>query len=363
MLEIKGLFVNAGSFSLNDISLNIREKQCHMIIGPTGSGKTVLIESIIGFIKPTKGDVLLNNESMIGLPVEKRGFSYVPQDLALFPNLSVEDNILYGLRIRGIKDSSYKELADELIDVVGIRHLLKRTVNNLSGGERQRIALVRAVVPGYKYIILDEPLSALHEGLKQELWFLIKALQQRLGLTILMVTHNLEEAFFLGDTISIMINGRICQTGNKSSVFRRPANLDVAIFFGIRNLFEVEIVAASDKGLEVFSQELNTRLQVLTDELPEGIKINKRLIAGIRAEDVMILRRDLMRQNQDNLLKGTITEIFYKGASHTVIFLPENSTRGIEIELPDYAFQKLALFKGQDTAISLKKENIFLIPG
>lgn len=361
MLEIKELFVKAGNFSLKDVSINVRDKECHVIIGPTGGGKTTLIETIVGFRKPTKGDILINGRSIKGLSSEERGFSYVPQDLALFPHLSVKDNVLYGLKIRGIKDTKYRILADEIIDVVGIRHLMKRSVKNLSGGERQRVALVRAIVPGYKYLILDEPLSALHEGLKRELWFLTKELQQRLGLTILMVTHDLEEAFFLGDSVSIMIDGRIRQTGDRSSIFRRPADLDVTRFFGIRNLFEVEVVNIQGETLETFSPDINAELKVLRDAVPPGIKKGDRLFAGIRVEDVMVLREGLLRPNQDNLLKGLLKEIFQKGASHLVFFWPENSKRYIEIEIPDYAFKKLSLQKGQKMLVSLKKENIFIL--
>ena len=364
MLEVKGLSSKAGGFSLDDISLTVEGSQCHVIVGPTGSGKTMFLESIIGFRKALEGVILLDGKDIKDTPVEKRGFSYVPQDLAIFPHLTVEENILYGLKVRRSKDSGFRALTIELIDALRIRHLLKRATENLSGGERQRVALARALAPGYRYLLLDEPLSSLHEGMKRELWFLLKELQQKYRFTMLMITHDMEEAFFLGDTISIMINGKIHQTGRKRDIYHNPETLDVARFLGIRNLFEAEVIDTCSETLNIYCAELNTNLTVLRDAaLPPdaNVKENDKLIAGIRSEEVMILRHGYQRQNQDNLLRGMVLDVFEKGASHTILFLPERSQKGVEIEVPNYAFQKLNLRKKQDTIISLKGENIFLI--
>jgi len=218
MLEIRELCLKAGSFSLHNISLILNDLQSHVILGPTGSGKTLLLESIVGFRKPEAGSVTLNGKELLSLPVERREMSYVPQDLALFPHLSVEANILYALRMKGDRDGRKRALAESLIDSVRIRSLLMRSTRHLSGGERQRVAFVRALATGYRYLLLDEPLSALHEGMRKELWFLLRELQQKYELTILMVTHSLEEAFFLGNEVSVMIDGTIHQSGSKQAV-------------------------------------------------------------------------------------------------------------------------------------------------
>lgn len=358
MFEIKGLTLKTGTFTLEGIELTVKEHLSHVVIGPTGCGKTTLLEAIMGLRKLTKGEIWLNGREITHLPVEKRGISYLPQDLALFPHLSVKDNIFYGLRIRREREKQFYELAGELIDGLGITHILSRPIHNLSGGERQRVALIRALATGNRCLLLDEPFSALHEGMKKELLFLIKDLQERYKLIIIMVTHDIAEALFLGDTLSIMIDGTIHQTGAKGEVYKYPKTLEAARFFGIRNLFEVEVIESADDKMIVACDELNCSLTIphrrFTDSSIHHFTI------GIRAEDVMIMRPDLKRHKQDNLLTGTITEIYEKGASHIVLFLPQGSQRNIEIEMPDYALHKLNLFKGQSSAIFLKRERIFL---
>ncbi|MGQ9618293.1 MAG: ABC transporter ATP-binding protein [Candidatus Aminicenantia bacterium] len=361
MLEIKGLCVKIGNFLLDNISLNIKDNECHVIIGPTGSGKTTLIESILGLRKPLKGEILLNGRSITELPVEKRGFSYLPQDLALFPNLYVEDNIYYSLKIRKVKDNGYKEQIQELIKTVGIEHLLKRQIKGLSGGERQKVALVRAIASGSKYLILDEPLSALHEGLKKELWFLLKELKEKFKLTIIMITHDIEEAFFLADTITVMIDGKIHQSGINEEVFHRPRTLEVARFFGINNLFEAKIVESYPDGFKIFCPQLNATLNVRRSKgLTETLENRRRLIAGIRAEDVIILRPDLPVR-QDNLFNASVTAIYSSGPYFIVMVQPDMAYVALEIKIPEYAFAKLNLNPSSHITLSLRSERIFLL--
>ncbi len=362
MLELKGITVKAGSFLLKGIDLNVEEQRCHAIIGPTGCGKTTLLETVIGLRKPTRGEIWLHGKEISSLPVESRGISYLPQDLALFPHLNVRKNINYGARVCKAKDRKPDALVSGLIERLGVAHLLERSVHNLSGGERQRVALIRAMATGNKYLLLDEPLSSLHEAMKKELWLLIKKLQKQYGLTIIMVTHDLEEAFFLGDTISVMIDGRIYQTGTKDEVYRFPATLEVAGFFGIRNLYEAEVINSAKEGVIVRCKDLNVDLNLTTDKFT-GLQ-NKEVTIGIRAEDVMFYRPDLKRQDQDNTITGTIAEIFRKGATTAVYFVPNGTQKNIEIELPDYAMQKLNLAQGQISTVFLKSERIFtVIPG
>lgn len=354
MLEIKDVSIRAGEFAVKGISLNVEDSACYVIIGPTGSGKTIFLEAIMGFKKLISGEIRLGKKNITDMPAEQRGISYLPQDLALFPHLNVKENILYGLKIKGITDRQYFDLADDLIDTLGIKHLLNRVTHNLSGGERQRVALVRAIATGNKYLLLDEPFSALHEGMKSELWFLLKELQERYRLTVLMVTHDVEEAFLLADTISIMINGRLEQTGKKEEVYRYPATIDAAEFFGIRNLFDAEI---TDKENIVRCKELNAELFVKAslNHRSKNFKI------GIRAEDIMILRTGRTITGQDNIIEGIITDIFRKGATDIVLLKPQNSKRIIEIEMPFYAFQKLDIKKGLSAGVILKAECIFCL--
>lgn len=359
MLEVKNLFLQVGNFCIKNLNLIIEKKTCHAIIGHTGSGKTILLETIMGFRKPLKGKIYLNNKEITKTPIEKRNISYLPQDIALFPHLNVKENIFYGLKIRKEKEPKYYKLMDELIENFKINHVLERNIQNLSGGEKQRVALIRAIATGNNYLLLDEPFTGLHEGMKKELWFLIKEIQKKYNLTILMVTHNIEEAFLLGDNISIMINGMIYQSGTKEEVYQYPKTLEVAKFFGIRNLFNAKYIKSVDNKIIVYCVELNCHLSIQT---PSFFYNNlSKFIIGIRSENVMILRPELIKENQDNVLEGNIIEIFNKGKSYTILFLPNNSKTYIEIEIPNYAFYKLNLYKGKTVLISLREEKIFLI--
>ena len=361
MLELNNISTKSGKFILKDICLHFKKNQTHIIIGPTGSGKTMLLDSVIGFRKPFNGEVILNGKNINNLEIEKREIAYVPQSLCLFPHLIVEDNILYSLKVRNIEKKC--DLIYELCESLGIKNILKRNIKNLSGGESQRVAVARAIASGYNILLLDEPFSALHEGMKMELWFLLKKLQQKYNLTIIMVTHNLEEAFFLGDTISVIINGEIMQSGEKEYIYYSPQSTEIAKFMGIRNLFAVNITDINKDKITVFCNELNASLNISPLLYSGSFKKGDTVNAGIRSDDIMILREGYLKPDQDNLLKGRILDIFEKGSSYLIIFSPENFEKIIEIELPNYAFQKLQLSIGQLITVSLKNERIFLLKG
>jgi ABC-type Fe3+/spermidine/putrescine transport system ATPase subunit len=363
MIEIRDIAVQTKGFSLRDVSLTVHSNSCHVIIGPTGCGKTTLLEAVIGFRKMQKGRIILDGTDITDLPVHERSFSYVPQDLAIFPHLTVQDNIFYGIRHSGIANKKERyEAALELVNSLSITHLIRRRSVNLSGGERQRVALARALAPGHRYLLLDEPLSALHEGMKKELWFLLKSLQKKYGFTILMVSHDMEETFFLADHISVMIDGKIHQSGIKEDVYNMPSTGEVADFFGINNLFKAAITETHGDFSSIYCPELSAALVVPSGRLT-AFKHEAAVKAGIRPEEIMILRADRDSRERENILHGKIEGIFEKGASYLIIFKPERAERTIEIELPNYAFRKLGIEKGRSVVIALKAENIFLVAG
>jgi len=365
MLEVKDLSLRAGHFLLKEINLSVEKGSCHVLIGPTGSGKSLLLETVLGLRRPLKGKIFLEERDITFEPVEKRGLSYLPQDLALFPHLTVRENIYYGLEIRKVKDQELYKLTQELISALKIEPLLERKVQGLSGGERQRIALIRALATGNRYLLLDEPFSALHEGLKKELWHLLKDLQKTYNLTLLMVSHDLEEAFFLADTISVIIQGKIHQRGPKLEVYRRPKTLDVASFFGIKNIFEGEIIGLNDKKVQVRVPDLNTILIVPQEAFSseslenEGFKV----FLGIRSEDILIVRRDLGRGREENVLSARVVEIYPKGKLFTLFVVPQNTKTLLEIEVPALSFQKLKAFPGKEIEVILPGERLFILPG
>jgi ABC-type sugar transport system ATPase subunit len=361
MLEVHGLTVRAGDFLLSDVSLTVQQSSCHVILGPTGSGKTLLLESVIGLRKPDTGKVFVNGDEITCLPIEKRKLSYVPQDLALFPHLTVRENMLYPIRIRGSSQVAENGIVPELVDSLGIGYILDRRIRNLSGGERQRTALARAVVSGCKYLVLDEPLSALHETLKRELWYLLKDLQRKYDLAILMVTHDLEEAFFLGDTISIIIDGRLHQQATKREIYGHPQSEEVARFLGVGNLFRARVAAIAGNPLSVHCEELGSALSLSTHRRTPAVAEGNELVVGIRSEDVVILTPGELSPHTTNVIEGTVLDIFETGASLTIIATCGKRSNNIEIALSRSISNRLNLAKGQSILILLPEENLFLI--
>ena len=361
MLEVSGLSVSAGAFFLSDISLAVERSSCHVILGPTGSGKTVLLESIIGLKRVHTGTVTLDGVDITHLPIERRGLSYVPQDLALFPHMSVRENILYPLRIGNELPRLANGMVKELIESLGIRKILDRSIRNLSGGELQRAALARAVASGRHYLVLDEPLSSLHESLKRELWYRLKDLQRKYHLAILMVTHDLEEAFFLGDTISIILDGKLHQQGSKRDVYDRPRNAEVARFLGIGNLFNARSEGFDGNSSRVYSEELGTTLRLSDPGIGSSVTGEKPVVIGIRPEHVAIVTPGEARHQANNVIEGAIRAVFDNGATLTVIAACGPSSTSVEMTIPRSMHEKLRLEGGESISFRFPEKNLFLI--
>ncbi len=359
MLQVKNINVSVDNFKLKKISFNIEDKATHVIIGPTGSGKTILLETIIGFRKINNGEIIINGKDIKNTPIEKRDIAYVPQDLALFPHLSVKDNIYYSYKIN--KNKKYnKELPAKLIEATGIKHLLNRKIEFLSGGEKQRVALVRALTSESKFLILDEPFSAINETTKNELRFLLKKIQNEFNLTILSVTHDLDEAFFLADSISIISDGKLLQTDKKKELYYYPTSVEVAQFLGINNIFDATISNRTESETTVFCKDLNSNLLIVNSG--RNLKSeNNRVKFGIRKSEIMILRDDLLNPKQSNVFNGVIELIIEKVSFCEIVVVPINSEKSILIEIPTYAFNKLKLFVSKSIKFTLKAESIFLL--
>ena len=239
MIDVQGLVAHYGSFSLRNIDLRIETGQCFVLLGPSGAGKTLFLETVLGIQPPDSGRILLDGCDISGTPPEARGFSYLPQDLALFPHLSVRRNIEFGLRIRHTPRATVQERVARTARLLAIEPLLDRpSLRGLSGGEKQRVALARALIVEPRVLFLDEPFSSLDPAIRRQLHVEFAEVRQRLGLTAVLVTHDHEEAAALADRLAVLINGEIQQSGPPAEVFDRPANLATARFLVLENLFE-----------------------------------------------------------------------------------------------------------------------------
>jgi ABC-type Fe3+/spermidine/putrescine transport system ATPase subunit len=286
MIEIRDLRLRRGRFALQGIDLTVPSGECLVIVGPSGAGKTMLVESILGIQRPDAGRVLVDGIDVTPLPLEDRGFSFVPQDLALFPHLGVHDNIAFPLHRKRFPREEDTRRVREVAQVLGISHLLdRRTIDSLSGGEKQRVALARAVIAEPRVLFLDEPFSALDSAIRQELYRAFVELRGRLRLTTLLVTHNHDEALLLGDRLAVLVDGKIAQVGTPEEVYRRPATIEAARLLMVENILRGERV--EDAGAPGF---VRCRVGGLSLEIPatSSIQRGRTIWLGIRAHHIRV---------------------------------------------------------------------------
>lgn len=223
-----------------DVSLDINDGEFLTLLGPSGSGKTTVLRMIAGFELPTSGEILLNGNDVSNEPAFKRDVNTVFQDYALFPHMTVADNVEYGMRVRKVDKAERAQRRDEALRMVRLTQMADRMPAQLSGGQRQRVALARAIVNRPKVLLLDEPLGALDLKLREEMQTELKALQRALNITFVYVTHDQGEALSMSDRIAVFNGGRLEQVGSPRDLYERPATAFVAGFVGVANLFDEE---------------------------------------------------------------------------------------------------------------------------
>jgi ABC-type sugar transport system ATPase subunit len=236
VIRTEGLGFSVGSFRLEGISLEVADGEYFALLGPPGSGKSVFLECLCGLNRAGTGRVFIDGRDMTGLEARRRGIGYVPQDYALFPHLSVEQNIASGLRARRRPRDQVRRRVGEVAGMLGIGHLLGRRIPGLSGGEKQRVALARAAAIEPRVLLLDEPVSALDEATRESVCGELRRLQRDLSISTIHISHNLEEAFSVADRGAVMQNGRVRQVGGMQELLRRPADAFVARFMRCENI-------------------------------------------------------------------------------------------------------------------------------
>ena len=250
MLRLEEISLKLGSFRLRNVSLEVRHGEYLVLLGPTGTGKTVLLETIAGLHSPEEGKIFLNSIDVTHFPPERRHLGVVYQDYALFPHLTVFSNIAFGLKLNGKPDRDVRGAVSEMAAFLGIDHLLNRKPGRLSGGEQQRVALARALVLNPYLLLLDEPLSALDRLTRDRLRRELKRIHGEIGVSILHITHDLSEAFFLADRLIIMKDGAVIQEGEPEDTLKRPGNRFVAELVGIENFIPAKIGSGGQVFLE-----------------------------------------------------------------------------------------------------------------
>jgi putative spermidine/putrescine transport system ATP-binding protein len=239
--------------AVDNADIEIRDGEFFSMLGPSGSGKTTCLRMIAGFDRPTSGSIYLYGQDVSDLPPYERDVNTVFQDYALFPHMTVEDNVAYGLMIKGVPKKERYSQVDEILDLVRLPGFGYRKPSQLSGGQRQRVALARALINHPKVLLLDEPLGALDLKLRQQMQVELKSIQQRVGITFIFVTHDQEEALTMSDRIAVFNEGKIEQVGAPSEVYERPASPFVAGFVGTSNLVSGEVAKRITGSDQMFS--------------------------------------------------------------------------------------------------------------
>ena len=283
-LELRGVAkAFGGAAAVEQVSLAVPQGQLVCFLGPSGCGKTTLLRIIAGLETPTAGQVLFNGRDITALPVHQRNFAMVFQSLALFPHLTVAENIAYSLRLRGLDARGRAERVAELLALIRLPDIGGRAVSQLSGGQRQRVAIARALAQEPALFLMDEPLSALDARLRDHMQVELRQLQQRLRITAVLVTHDQREAMTMADLVVVMGQGRVQQVGPPLEIYRNPANRFVAEFIGQSNLLDAEV---ADGGHVVLG---GRRLGV--GALPGSARVGDRVTLSVRPESVQVSAR------------------------------------------------------------------------
>jgi spermidine/putrescine transport system ATP-binding protein len=319
-VELRGISKRYGQVeAVRSLDLEIARGEFFTLLGPSGCGKTTTLRVIAGFEEPTAGTVLIDGSDMEGMPPFRRPTNTVFQSYALFPHLSVEDNVAFGLKRKGVPRDEMRTRVTEELDRVGLSAESKRKPNQLSGGQQQRVALARALVNRPSVLLLDEPLGALDLKLRKRLQVELKEIQRDVGITFVYVTHDQEEALTMSDRIAVMNHGLLEQIAGPEQVYDRPATTFVAGFIGVSNLMPGRVTKAGDPG------EIELDAGVSVHAPVTDFRVGERCHAVVRPEKLQIRvaedRADAGRPN----VEGVVESSLYLGTStQIVVRLPDN---------------------------------------
>ena len=309
LVEFRNVTKKFGSFTaVNDLSLSIYEREFFALLGPSGCGKTTLMRMVAGFSEPTDGEVWLAGENITHVPPYQRPVNMMFQSYALFPHMNIEQNIAFGLKQDKMAKSEIADRVGEMLTLTKMQDFAKRKPDQLSGGQKQRAALARSLAKQPKVLLLDEPLGALDRKLREETQFELMDLQERLGITFMIVTHDQEEAMTVADRIAVMEQGKLIQIATPRDIYERPGNRYVADFVGDINFIE-GVVGSTTKGLTRIETDQGLMIECNCEETPEK---GKSVWFAARPEKFN-LSREKPADTSTNAIEGEVWDIAYLG--------------------------------------------------
>ena len=310
--------------AVDDVSLDIYRGELFALLGGSGSGKTTLLRMLAGFERPDTGRILLDGQDVADVPPYARPVNMMFQSYALFPHMTVAQNVAFGLRMEGMPKAEIAERVGAMLELVRLGGMEKRRPHELSGGQRQRVALARSLVKRPKLLLLDEPLGALDKNLREQTQFELVNIQEKTGITFIMVTHDQEEAMTMATRLAVMHHGYLAQVGTPAEVYEYPQTRLVAEFLGTANVFEGIVREAGAAGALVEATALDARFQSDTDP-PKPV--GARVFIAVRPEKMRVRRAADEERAGTNRLVGTVRDIAYYGDFFMfVVDLPEGDT-------------------------------------
>jgi putrescine transport system ATP-binding protein len=329
-IRIENVTKKFGEFvAVNNVSLNIYRGELFSLLGGSGCGKTTLLRMLAGFENPTSGKIYIDGVDMAGIPPYDRPTNMMFQSYALFPHMTVEQNVSFGLKQDKYPDSEIKQRVSQMLEMVQLSPFTKRKPHQLSGGQRQRVALARSLVKQPKLLLLDEPLGALDKKLREATQFELMNIQDRLGITFIVVTHDQEEAMTLSTRIGVMNAGQIVQIGSPQEIYEYPQSKMIADFIGSVNLFEGQIVEDEPGHVLIRSDEAGGDIHI-----DHGISSapGAKVWVAIRPEKIHLTKQDLKEPH--NCVKGVIKGIAYMG-NLSIYLVQLDSGKQIKVTMPN----------------------------
>ncbi|MCY3018176.1 MAG: ABC transporter ATP-binding protein [Planctomycetota bacterium] len=324
MIRVERLTCAAGKFKLDDITLAVAPGEYFAILGPTGCGKTTLLECICGLRTITDGQIVVDGRDVTGESPERRGFGYVPQDYVLLPFLTVSENILFPLRVQKKLDADAKAHFSALVDILRIGPLLDRKPHHLSGGERQRSALARALVTRPRLLLLDEPYASVDMGLRKKLWAEMKSVHSRFHTTVVHVTHDLDEALALSQRAAVLVNGCLAQVGRMEEILERPATRDVAEFTGMTNIYKGQVAGMDESGK---TMTIRWHGWTLRAPLPNGLNLGAEVEFYLRPDRIEPLTSSVKEgARRASVISGRFSSAVVHRGGRTFFFRVPNGT-------------------------------------
>ena len=351
-VEIDRVTMRFGAFTaVREVSLEIGAGEFFSFLGPSGCGKTTLLRLISGFIEPSAGEIRIGGRNMRGTPPNKRPTALIFQNLALFPLMSVAENIAFGLEARGVARAVRRKRAEQLLELIALQGQGDKKVAELSGGQRQRVAIARALAVEPAVLLLDEPLSALDLKLRQHMRAELRDLQRKTGVTFIYITHDQGEALTMSDRVAVMSHGVVEQVGRPDEIYNHPLSENVARFVGEVNAFEASVTAASGSDASV-----STPLGPMQCRNPRALSIGDQAVLFVRPERCRLNPVD----GCENLIQARVERLDFEGAFANLLL--QAGAHPLAVQLPNDGDDRLPA-PGQEVTIGFSAQDALVLPG